>query len=208
MTLGFFTVFRKDPIHYVSAERMLASAKDAMPGLECVQFTDAKSPLVYGADRLVRRPHGKILERRLEHYADCAGEWLLVDTDVVIQRDVRHVFDDDWDVALTDRQWRHLKQPADFMRDMPFNTGVCFSRSPEFWRAVLMTWRSFPFEQQSDWLSEQRAVADVVRKDVFTVKVLPGMIYNYPPTTEDDAGLKDAAIVHLKGGRKSMRVAS
>ena len=207
MRLGFFTVFRKDPIHYVLAERMLGSAKRAMPDVECVQFTDAKSPLVYGADRLVRRPHGKMLERRLEHYADCAGEWLLVDTDAVINRDVRHVFDDEWDVALTDRLWTHVNQPADFVRDMPFNTGVCFSRSPEFWRAVLMTWRSFSEEQQKDWMSEQRAVAEVVRKDVFTVKVLPGMIYNYPPTTDTDAGLREAAIVHFKGPRKAMMLA-
>jgi hypothetical protein len=85
---------------------------------------------------------------------------------------------------------------------------VCFSRSPDFWRAVLMTWRSFPPDKQADWLSEQMAVADVVRKDVFTVCVLPGMVYNYPPQSETDEGLKDAAVVHFKGSRKEWMVSA
>jgi hypothetical protein len=203
MTLGFFTVFRKDPRHYLMARRLIGSARHSMPTVEIVQFTDETSPEVPGVDRVSRKPHGRMLERRLEHYASCEGNWLLVDSDVILQRDVRDVFNEPFDVALTDRQWSHIKQPESMMLDMPFNTGVCFSRSPDFWRAVLMIWRSYTPEQQKDWLSEQRAVADVVRRDVFTVCVLPGMTYNYPPSSETDEGLKDAALVHFKGARKN-----
>jgi hypothetical protein len=65
-----------------------------------------------------------------------------------------------------------------------------------------MTWRCFTPEQQADWLSEQRAVAQVVSKGYFNVLTLPGMTYNYPPNTETDEGLREAAVVHLKGARK------
>lgn len=206
MRLGFFTVFRKDPIHYVSAELMIQSARAVMPDLEVIQFTDERSPLVYGADALIRKPNGRMLERRLEHYAAGEGDWLLLDTDVVVQQDVRPVFDQPFDVALTDRQWSHVVQSQEFMQEMPFNTGVVFTRSPEFWQEVLKTWRSFTPEQQGDWLSEQRAVAQVVRSEPFTVLVLPGMIYNYPPTAQTDEGLQQAAVVHWKGKRKAWMI--
>lgn len=204
MTLGFYTVFRKDPSHFLMARRMLLSARAVMPGVEVVQLTDEKTPAVPGVNRVNRRPHGRMLERRLEHYASCQGEWLLLDTDVIVQRDVRDIFERAFDVALTDREWSHVSQSDEFMREMPFNTGVAFSRSPAFWQAVLETWRGLTTEQQNDWMSEQRAVAHVVRTDTFTVCVLPGMVYNYPPTTETDVGLKDAALVHFKGARKQM----
>jgi hypothetical protein len=109
-------------------------------------------------------------------------------------------------VALTDRQWPHVAQSPAFIEAMPFNTGVVFSRSPEFWQAVLETWRGYTPEQQADWMSEQRAVAEVVRRDVFTVLVLPGMVYNYPPTTKTDEGLAGAAVVHWKGRRKAWMI--
>jgi hypothetical protein len=206
MTLGFFTVFRRDPQHYVCARLLVRSARYFMPCVELVQLTDEKSPVVPGVDRVVRLPHGPMLERRLEHYAACQGEWMLFDTDTVLQQDVRSVFDQPFDVALTDRQWSHVVQSQEFMRDMPFNTGVCFSRSPAFWQAVLETWRGYTLDQQGDWMSEQRAVAEVVRRDVFTVMVLPGMVYNYPPTTKTDEGLATAAVCHFKGKRKAWMI--
>lgn len=204
MTIGFFTVFRKDPRHFLMARRMLLSAKHFMPYLQIAQLTDEKTPAVPGVDQVLRRPHGKMLERRLEHYSACEGNWLFVDTDVVFQGDVLDVFNQPFDVALTDRNWPHVTHPAGFVEEMPFNTGVCFSRCPDFWKAVLETWRGFTPDQQADWLSEQRAVAHVVRSDAFTVCVLPGMVYNYPPSTLTDVGLADAKIVHFKGDRKAI----
>jgi hypothetical protein len=87
------------------------------------------------------------------------------------------------------------------MHRIPFNTGVVFSRSAQFWAAVLTVWRSFPEAVQKDWLSEQQAVYEVVRTGRYRVKILPGMFYNYPPT--DGAVIPLAALVHYKGPRKS-----
>lgn len=210
MTVAFFTVFRKDPIHYVLAEAMIRSVRASMPDVPIVQLTDETSPALVTVDEVRRRPHGKMLERRLEHYASLeAGEWLLIDTDVIVRHDVRAVFDTAFDVAFADRDWPHLPPTPDLTEAMPYNTGVAFSRSPEFWQTALETWRAFPPEVQADWLSEQRAVAAVLRTNRFSLQVLRGRVYNYPPASINDPDMQQAAIVHFKGPRKAwMRTAA
>lgn len=201
MTVGFFTVFRTDPQHYLHATSLVREVSAVMPGVEIVQFTDETTPAVIGVSAVRRLPHGPMLERRLEHYASVDGEWLLVDTDVSIRKDVRDVFASDFEVALTDRDWPHLPQEERFLQTMPFNTGIVFTRCQAFWRDVLQVWRSYP-EAARDWLSEQRAVYACVRAGAHRVKILPGQIYNYPPASDADAN-PTPAIYHYKGPRKS-----
>lgn len=204
MTVAFFTVARTRPIHYELATLLIQSVRATMPGAPIVQLTDDVSPAIAGVDEVRRRPGGRMLERRLEHYAALdAGDWLLLDTDIIVREDVRVVFGTRFDLALADRSWPHMPPTPSLTAAMPFNTGVAFSRSPAFWQAVLETWRAFPAETQADWLSEQRAVAAVVKSDRFAVQVLPGRIYNYPPIAADDPGIQQAAVLHFKGPRKS-----
>lgn len=201
MKIGFFTVFRTDPQHFLHATALVAEAQRVMPGVETVQFTDERTDPVPGVSSVRRLAHGPMLQLRLEHYAACEGEWLFADTDVSLRRDVRSVFDDPaFDVALVDRNWPHRPQSEKYLQTMPFNTGVCFSRASAFWQDVVATWLAYPGPER-DWLSEQRAVYAVVREGKHRVKVLPGMVYNYPPASETDPAT-DAAIVHYKGARK------
>lgn len=201
MNVGFFTVFRHDPQHYVHAQGLIKSVRSSMPGVQVTQMTDETSPAVLGVDHLVRREHGPMLERIMEHYADRVGDWLLVDTDVQLLQDVRSVFEDTaFDVALCDRDWPHLPQTADVLRTMPFNTGVAFSRCSAFWLCALEIWRALPTDKR-DWLSMQVAVYQAARTGRFRVKILPGMIYNYPPSGPKDK-LSGVAIAHYKGPRK------
>lgn len=193
MKVGFFTVFRKDPQHYVLAELMIRSVRQTMPGVEVVQFTDETSPAVLGVDTVKRLPGGAMLDLRLQHYASAEGDWLLLDTDTIVQRDVRVVFEDEFDVALT------LRKAGDpLSAEMPFNTGVVFSRSPAFWTAVLETWRALP-EDRRDWLSEQRCVAQVAAGGKWDIEQL-GPVFNYTPEAGDSGA--DASILHYKGPRK------
>lgn len=203
MTIGFYTVFRTDPQHYLHAAALVRDIRHTMPGVDVVQFTDERTPLVLGVSDVRRLPHGPMLERRLEHYAGCVGDWLLVDTDVSIRQAVGAVFRGAaFDVALTDRDWPHLPQEERFLQTMPFNTGVVFSASQTFWQDVLETWRRFP-ETERDWLSEQRAVYAVVRTGTYRVKILPGQVYNYPPGSEADTN-PSAAIWHYKGPERKL----
>lgn len=202
MTIGFFTVFRTDPQHLLHATGLAGDARQAMPDVPIAQLTDQTTPAVTGVSHVVRGRHGPMLEQRLVHYAGCHHEWLLLDTDVSIRADVRQVFAADpvFDVAFADRGWPHLPQTVDVLQRMPVNTGVCFSRSSSFWLAVLATWRAQP--EPRNWLSEQVAVADVIRSGHFRVKILPGLTYNYPPHAADDP-CAGAALVHYKGPRKA-----
>lgn len=198
--VGFFTVFRRDPQHYILADILVRSIRAAMPSVPIVQFTDETSPKVDGVDEVRRKPHGKMLERRMEHYAEAKGEWLLLDTDTVVQQDVQAVFDQPFDVAVADRNWPAIPCTDEYRRVMPFNTGVIFQRNPSVYQQALAIWRGFSADEQAAWTSEQRAVAMAVSS--FTVHVLPGMVYNRPPATQHE-DVSDAAIVHFKGSRKA-----
>jgi len=199
MRIGFFTVFRSDPQHFLHASALVRDISRVMPDVPVIQFTDRTTSEIPGVGAVHRLEHGPMLEQRLNHYAHCPeDEWLLVDTDVSIRQSVKTVFDDcAFDVAVTDRAWPHLPQAEDVMQTMPYNTGVVFSRSVLFWQRVLDAWREAP-EADRDWMSEQRAVYTVVRSGRFRIKILPGMVYNYPPKTADDAP-SEAAILHYKG---------
>lgn len=174
-----------------------------MPECPVFQLTDALSPIVTGANpvRIACAEKTPLLRMRLRLYASCQGEWLHADTDVSIRNNVRGVFDDkEFDVALCDRNWSHLPQSEHTMQTMPFNTGVVFVRHPSFWTDVLTVWETFP-EAAQDWMSEQRAVYEVVRSGRYRVKILPGMAYNYPPRKDVEVPFV-AALVHYKGPRK------
>ena len=205
MNIGFFFVLRREPIHFLHGASLVREAKRWMPNCPVMQLTDQKSPKVPGIDNAVRlwQNEAPLLEQRLKHYANCSGEWLHVDTDVSIRNNVQGVFDDKvFDVALCDRNWSHLPQSEHVLHTMPFNTGVVFVRN-HFWQDVLNVWLNFPKVVQDDWLSEQRAVYEVVKSGRHRVKILPGALYNYPPTGLDDAPIT-AALVHYKGNRKDV----
>jgi hypothetical protein len=199
MKLGFYTVFRTDPRHYALADILVNSVRQSMPGVEIVHLTDEKSPIVPGVDASVRFANGPLLERRMQIYSSVDGEWLFLDTDTVVAKDVRHVFDDSaFDLAVADREWSLVKDHYKYTKGMTFNTGVIFSRSPKLYQLALEIWRHYPAEKQAHWWSEQWAFAEAVYSGKFAVKVLPGMIYNRPPHTRDE-DVSDAAILHYKG---------
>lgn len=205
MRVGFFLVLRSDPQHFLHAAALVREAGRWMPGVEIVQLSDTLTPAVPGVTCVERRAStAPLLDQRLTHYAQARGEWLLIDTDVSIRNAVAGVFDDPvFDVALCDRDWPHLREEsARLSLTMPFNTGVVFSRAASFWGDVLDRWRSLPAAVQADWMSEQRAVYDVVRTGRHRVKVLPGQFYNYPPREAGDPAPL-AALVHYKGPRKA-----
>jgi hypothetical protein len=130
-------------------------------------------------------------------HASLTGDWLFVDTDVVFQKDVRHVFDSEFDIACTDRKgtvWDNTW----YSDLMPFNMGVTFSRRPEFWQAVLEDLKDMPLKFQK-WEGDQLAVGKLYRD--WNTKVLPGLVYNFTPV-EREEDRSHAAIVHFKGPRK------
>src|SRR3990167_3281050 len=103
MQIGFFNVWRGDPTHTVLADLMIRSTRKAMPHVPIVQFTDEDTPALYGVDEVRRRTHPQTAMLRIEHHIACEDDWLFLDTDVVVQKDVQSVFDEPFDIAIADR---------------------------------------------------------------------------------------------------------
>lgn len=208
MNVGFFLAGESLEL-YSHAENLVRSVRQHCPGTPIVHLTDKISSPVDGVDAVHRldedvRPlkPKPIIHMRIMSYAACSGEWLFLDTDTVIRKPVADVFDDPlFDVAVTDRNWGGIPQGDAIMHEMPFNTGVVFSRSQEFWESVLTTWRSLE-DKWRDWFSEQRCVYTVVRSGLFKVRILEGDVYNSPPRDMTDRGSDLTAIQHFKGPRK------
>lgn len=209
MTIGFYlldTGTLDSLCGYACARALVRSARAVMPGVPVIQFTDEESPSVCGIDEVVRMPRERMARLRMRHHGNVTGDWLFVDTDVLFQRDVRDVFDKGFDLAVADREWDHVRPAAGFTARMPINMGVVFSRSPAFWAECHARLKELPKGKQR-WMGDQEVFCEILAEDRYSVRHLPGAIYNFPPAIDADddciSGLEqEAAIVHFKGPQR------
>jgi hypothetical protein len=188
------------------AEIMVQSVRRSIPNVEIVHMCDRKTREVSGVDTVQRRPlrHTYLMEYRLEHFCEVEGDVLFIDTDTIMLRDPSKAFAD-CDVALTKRTKPILMDGKNIVGDMPYNTGVMFSRKPEFWRDCLELSRGMDPDLRH-WFGDQMAVKRVARSGKFDVKDLMCDEYNYSPKWADEP-LEGKYIIHYKGGRKDMMLA-
>lgn len=200
MKIGFYLDHNGGATGYLLADMMTRSVRKVMPDVPIVQLTDKTSPFLYGVD-VIR----KNSTNRLEHYATLEGEWLLIDSDSIIVSDVTHVFDQEFDIAICDRSGSMLPGEINspFMVEMPYNLGVVFSRSPEFWRSALEKWNLLPECQKADIVADQRAANAAIRDSILNILILPGIEYNYSPRTFHDNNPL-AKILHYKGEQRKV----
>lgn len=179
------------------AEIMVASASEW--GAELIQMTDETSPAIKGC-RVVRKPwdQTRLMTYRLQHLAELGEDELCVlDTDVIVQGDLARVFDWPFDVALTARGVVLDPAGTDVGALMPFNTGVMFAKTADFWKAAAERCAMYP-EKLQTWYGDQMAVRDVAPG--FHVLELDGNEWNYSPRFEGD--YPPAKVLHFKGKRK------
>lgn len=203
MKVGFFFKYQgpRSLIYLTMAKALLESVRSSMPGVEVCQLTDEHSPALEGVDKVHRRSDKvPMAVLRMILQGNCTGEWLFVDPDIIIQKDVDHVFEQDFDVALTDRKGTSM-EGTPYAESMPYNLGVAFSRSPGFWHEVTRYLQTLPPRLQ-EWEGDQQVICAMVRQKLWgKIKILPGRIYNYPPSSPGE-DVSHAAIVHYKGNRK------
>lgn len=209
MNVGFFTLYHgglryTETVHLVLADMMIRSVRKAMPGVKIVQFSDEQTPQVMGVDT-VWRINGEGVPMAIQcvrHYAACDGDWLLIDTDVLVQDDVREVFEEPFDVAVCDRDGTLADKEEDLqmIKDMPHNIGVMFSRSPAFWKAVEEKMQTMT-DARKQWMGNQYAACEVIASGQFHVKIIPGIQYNYAAHNTKDR-CESASIAHYKGAMR------
>lgn len=196
MRIAFFC--QTPGVHLDMAQHLIKSARKVMPGVEIFHLTNGECEAAPNVDGVIRLG-GKIpmAIRRMRLHSMLAGEWLFVDSDIVIQKDVRPVFKDGFEVAVTDRvgsAWEH----SEAVKDMPYNMGVTFSRCPAFWSRAAKLLEHAP-EPLKEWCGDQFIVCELTKH--YRTKVLPGQLFNFTPLKRGE-DRSHAAIVHYKGPRK------
>jgi hypothetical protein len=184
--------------HLDIAKHLIASCERVMPGVPVVHLTDGSTPKLEGTECIRIAGDMPMAVRRIEHHSRLYGDWLFLDTDCVVIKDVQGVFDDDFEIAVTDRKGS-MWEKTPYGSIMPYNMGVTFSRNPEFWEQVLKYLKVMPAKFQ-EWEGDQRVVCEMIRSG-YPVKVLPGKIFNFTPEKVGDS-VKHASILHFKGHRK------
>lgn len=180
-------------------EIMVCSAKGVM-NCPVVQMTDDVTPRVPGVDEVIRSTWNKkeLMLYRLQHLANLDGEFLILDTDIIVQRDIRKDIGK-CDAMLTRRLGPIFdKDGIDVVKEMPYNCGVMFCRNRAFWKKCLDILDGLP-QEKKEWYGDQIAIRDAA--PFFNVQELPCDEYNYTPLHRaEDVSRK--AIVHYKGIRK------
>jgi hypothetical protein len=184
------------------AERMVASVKRHMRTVPIIHMRDQNTKPVKGSysTQMLEWDGKYLMTYRLRHLAALPDpEVLILDTDTIVQADVRKIFYRSFDVALTKRDGPILDPNGiDIAKLMPFNTGVMFSKSRKFWHDC-HEWCAAAPESIQNWWGDQLAVKAIAPK--YRVLELPCDTYNYSPDTRDE-DTTGRLILHYKGKRK------
>lgn len=198
---------------------MVASVKQTMPDCPVWQLTDRDTQEIPGVDKVVRLdlpklgmakiyeaaivPAGVMLFRmRLLSTLD-KEPTITIDTDCIVQKDLSHVFDDDFDIALTYRDAPVIDPLGNNVAEhMPFNTGVMFCRNPQVWKDCLFEMQQMDMDLKT-WYGDQLAIKHVSRS--YKTKRLSCDPYNYTPLNKNE-DVSDKQVVHYKGVRKAWMI--
>lgn len=185
--------------HPKYADVMLASVRANMPNVDLLHLTDADTDRLSGTITVRRAMSGdNPMIFKMEHLAELDGDVLVLDTDVVVQSDLRAVFNFDFDMALTWRDGPILDPTGvDIAKLMPINCGVMFQRNNEFWKDCLDWCRG----KNVGWYADQMAVSSVCRTGKYRILRLHCDNFNYTPLSADDDVSRRYA-VHYKGTKR------
>lgn len=196
MRIGFYC--QSAGPHLEVGKLFVASVQKAMPGVEIFHLTNETCPAIDGA-KPIRLPNDMPMGiRRLTHYAQLEGEWLLCDSDVIVQKDVRYVFNGPVEIGVVSRKGTVL-EGSDYEKLFPYNFGVVFSRCPRFWEKGLQLLKKAPPALQ-EWEGEQGVLGHLADGGGYRVAFLPSS-YNWTPESKEE-DVSDKHIVHYKGHRK------
>lgn len=194
------------PVPTELADRMVEGINQAMPGSEIYQMTDEATPAIRGTKQ-IRLPRGEdFIEFNYRHHTLIQGDFIRIDYDVLVQKDLSEVFEDDFDVGLTIRTDDDKATPANslLVQMYPHNFGVAFSKGAHtFWQEMYDAYMAIP--HRDGWMDACAATEVAYRTTKVKVKDYPCFKYNYTPVTQFE-DLSDKYAVHYKGPRKAWMV--
>jgi hypothetical protein len=182
------------------ARAMIQSAREAMPGCELVQFTDMDTkPLV---DRVVRKPRYEgmfWMPYVCDFMAETDEEVLLLDTDIIVRKDLRKLFEPKADMVVTFRA-RPVKAGH---RTMHILVGVIASRNKEIWKEASRRISAMDGKDDKNWWGIQLVLWDMLcesqrGESPFAIAAVDQKQFNYVPKYEEDIP-ENAWAIHFKG---------
>lgn len=195
MNVGFYLDLPTDQFIWL-AKAAAGRARNAFPTAKLTLLTVLDFPTVLDStfDRVLRLqlPNDCFYgHRKCLAHSMVEGEWLFLDVDCMAQKDVSHVFNSEFDVALC------LRYFSKMVEKNPFNGGVSFSRCPQFWIDVA----GKPEDHKGGQDTETR-FSKIGMDAKYVVRCLNGNLYNYSPDISTDT-CEGKYIVHYKGQRKN-----
>jgi hypothetical protein len=190
------------------AERMVLGVNQAMPGAKIFQLTDESTNAISGTEP-IRLPRGKdFIEFSYRHLMSIEGDFIRIDYDVFVQKDLTEVFNDDFEVGLTIRTPEDKATPwnSKLVQLYPHNLGVAFSKGKHsFWKEQYEAYRSI--SNPDGWMDACTATEMAYKTTRCRVRDYPCFKYNYTPVSQSE-DVSDKYAVHYKGIRKAWMVDS
>ena len=188
---------------------MVASVRKAMPHARIVQMSDYDTETITGVDEVIRKHWDRkfLMPYRLLHLKEFPPiTAIFLDADVVVQKDLSHLFQDEFDIALTyrDETDPSLRKSPWAYEMMPFNTGVMLSRPSgcEVWAEAHNICLGMP-EDKQEWFGDQLAIKEIAGRTMLKVKRYPCALFNYSPSKWDE-DLSEKFVVHYKGTNRKV----
>ena len=176
--------------HDFLAMAMMQSVKSVM-NARFIQQTDEKSDPVEGVDEVIRKERtGDFIEHRFGMMSEFDFDYICLDYDVIVQKDLTHVFNDEFDLCFV--------RKAASKDKFKLNSGVMFIRKSGkgFWNEVLEEYKPI----KDGWINGQWAKFLAAEKTKLNIKYL-GDSYNYSPRYLEE-NVDEKHVVHFKGQRK------
>lgn len=184
------------------AQIMCASARKAMPGIKIKMMTDERTPGLSCADEVLRRPQTSAwIPWICDFCAQIDGQVLYLDTDLIVQKDLRLLFAVPGDALFTYRGPKEIDG-----RQMPFLFGVVAYRTRAFWAEVRDRVLAMPAIEDRNWWGSQVAVFEMWMehqhgRETWRMNSVPCDAYNYTPKNPADAPA-DKWALHYKGKKR------
>lgn len=217
------TYYNPNPKELISL--MMRSAKNTHPHAEFVILSDEKTQIEMQGVELFRRPRTPcdINFERVRIRAEFLKEYqknrhiIFLDWDILIQKNLEHIFDQESSLILTHRKSKNLKCNDGVI-------GVHAKAKKEVAAFFDRTLAAYPYlgdPKFRRWLGFQRIIHEIIQPHIKTpgvnyfnfmnlkVCLLPDIIYNFSPIFLESLNClcPHAAIIHFKGNRKKMMAA-